>query len=357
MKYFDSFTPNETELINVKFTCKCGNEINEPISVPYIDEDNKYNDSCGCIICSNCDEEYNYSIVSDGGYGDITLGDLDDKFPVYFEVWSSKLLKNIIDFSIEGYKRTEKLPVLKTVPKQEYELKDRNDNFFGCPHENFKFDEHAALLTSSQAFAHNIFSGVKNVEFEYGLWALTNEAWMDVVLLPQQKNVIQMFEIKMFEIRYVNRISFADKYFCKNYYRNKQIADTFIEFIKKVKFGFKNRDIYGKGIKQLCSHLLGIINEMEDGKKLTDKNVELYSLCFDGDIGSDEFRDRLQNYKNILDNEFKPNVEELLKEIKMDDRIKYCGFLGVKDYIDNNIDLLGFENVEYVKNRYFWNEL
>ncbi|MBC8882625.1 hypothetical protein H9X57_02060 [Flavobacterium piscinae] len=114
------------------------------------------------------------------------------------------------------------------------------------------------------------------------MWALdkfsNHKACVDVAI--DENEIVKMYEVKMFEIvnsRGKNKIFNKpdnQKYFnLENYKWNKEIAISFISFIKDVQIQFLDKPIYGEGIKQLCCHLLGIINEMtiKDGKLLGKK--------------------------------------------------------------------------------------
>ena len=52
---------------------------------------------------------------------------------------------------------------------------------------------------------------------------------------------------------------------------------------------------------------------------------------------------------------FKNLVDEFLQEIKIDDRVEYCGFISASEYINKNKNLLGEENYDYVLKRYISN--
>lgn len=270
---------------------------------------------------------------------------------------------DIIDFSIQGFERTGKKIVTNGIHR--HVLKNKLDNFFG-PKPDVKFHTWAGSFKSSQAFAYNIFSGIEYAKFEYDMWALDNDpqhkACIDVVI-KDKNNIVNMYEVKMFEFANSsgkNKIFHkpeSQKYFyLDNYKWNKQLAEPFISFIQDVRTDFNNQHIYGEGIKQLCCHLLGIINEMTIKKgKLIGEKVELYSLCFDNPFLT-KFKKDIENYKEALI-QFKCIVDEFLKEINIDTRVKYYGFLPVSEYINENAKLLGSKNYEYVMNRYFSNLL
>ena len=267
----------------------------------------------------------------------------------------------IIDFTIKGFEQTKGGIVTNGIHK--HVLNNKLDNFFGkLP--DFKFHRWAGSLKSSQAFAYNIFSGVNNAIFEYDMRALDNnelhKACIDVAI-ENKSGIVDMYEVKMFEIagsvgkNQIFHKPEQQKYFCPDNYRwNKKIVEPFISFIQNVRTDFNNQCIYGGGIKQLCCHLLGIINEMtiETGR-LADKKVELYSLCFDNQF-LHQFEKDIENYKKALE-QFKHLANIFLQEINIDDRIKYYGFLSANEYIKRNEQLLGKENCDYVKKRYFYN--
>ncbi len=269
----------------------------------------------------------------------------------------------IIDFSIKGFERTGKK--LVTNGLHQHVLNNKFDNFFGSQ-PDIKFHRWAGSLKSSQAFAYNIFSGIENAKFEYDMWALDNDplhkACIDVAI-EDKNDIVNMYEVKMFEFANSggkNKIFHKpeqQKYFnLDNYKWNKQIAETFISFIQNVRTDFNNQHIYGEGIKQLCCHLLGIINEMTiKNGKLIGKKVVLYSLCFDNPFLM-EFKKDIENYKEALI-QFKCLVDNFLEEIKIDTRVKYYGFWPVSEYINENAKLLGSKNYKYVMNRYFNNIL
>lgn len=263
----------------------------------------------------------------------------------------------IINHLITGFQRSGKTII--TNGTHRHVLKNRYENFVG-PQPKIKFHRWAGSLKSSQAFAYNIFSGITNSQFEFGMWALDNDpqhkAFIDVVIEDKNKTV-KMFEVKMFELVNSggkNKIFHkSEKYFDpSNYYWNKQIAQRFIPFIQDVISHFKDKKIYGDGIKQLCCHLLGIINEMTiSNGKLIGKKVELFSLCYD-QYFTPKFENDVENYKNAIQ-EFKVLVDKFLIDIKMDSQIKFCGYLSANYYLRNNIEVIGMNNYDYVTNRYY----
>jgi transcription elongation factor Elf1 len=70
--FLHEFTPIVTKSIGVKFKClKCGMDVEDEISVPCPDMESNnigYEDTVenGSIQCSNCETDYDYSIVSWG---------------------------------------------------------------------------------------------------------------------------------------------------------------------------------------------------------------------------------------------------------------------------------------------------
>jgi hypothetical protein len=138
-----------------------------------------------------------------------------------------------------------------------------------------------------------------------------------------------------------------------NQYIRKDIANKYFKFKEDVLKEFEGQRIYGGGIKQLCSHLLGIINIVND-HQYTNTKFKLYSFCFDYHF-SDKFKLYLENYKSATTT-FKRLADSFLKDINENERIEYCGFLSAKEYIEKNKIMLG-ENYEYVMNRYFKNRV
>lgn len=258
--------------------------------------------------------------------------------------------KNDIEkFVIGGYKKiSEKL----IIEKHDFVLKDEKDNFISLPPNGFKYHMWASSLKSSQAFAYNVFSGVKNasLQFEFEMEVFNRAAQIDVKL--EDSKTIELFEVKAFEICNlgINKIKFEDKYFDKTRYKNSEISEQFMQFLNVVIQKFENKRIYGGGIKQLCSHLLGIINII-DKPEYKNKTFKLYSFCFD-DSFTAKFEKNIENYKETL-RTFKILVDEFLKDIKLDTRVEYFGFLSAKEYIKKNEKLLGNENYNYVMKRYF----
>ena len=107
--------------------------------------------------------------------------------------------EEIIKFSIKGFEQIGKPLALKGNHK--HVLENTYDNFF-VRSQNLKFHRWAGSLKSSQALAHNIFSGISNARFEYDMWALDtfsqHKACIDVAI--ENNSVVKMYEVKMFEI-------------------------------------------------------------------------------------------------------------------------------------------------------------
>ncbi|MFH1121891.1 MAG: hypothetical protein V1775_18885 [Bacteroidota bacterium] len=232
-------------------------------------------------------------------------------------------------------------------------LDKKEDNFIKDPKAGYDYHRWARSLKSSQAFAFNIFSGIVNpsLEFEFHMKVFDRDAQIDVKF--ENNHTIELFEVKAFEIVNMGAIQFEEKYFTKTLYRNSDIAEPFIKFIKEVIDFFKKDGsrIYGGGVKQLCSHILGILNTMNNPDSVN-KKFKLYSLCFDNSFNQ-RFELDLNNYRKTLE-KFKILVDKFLNEIKVDTRVEYCGFLSASDFINNNEVLLGKENFDYVLKRYFY---
>lgn len=177
-------------------------------------------------------------------------------------------------------------------------------------------------------------------------------AQMDFMLENTISNTIELYEVKAFEITYKHKIEFAEKYFDENKYQRQDLAQYYINFLDEVIFNFEGKIIYGGGIKQLCSHLLGIINIMEK-ETYKDKKFKLFSLCFDNPF-TPKFESDLNNYKEALI-EFKVLVDEFLIKHKLNSRIEYYGFLSSYDYLNMNRTLIGEDNYNYVIKRYYDN--
>ncbi|NCO62434.1 MAG: hypothetical protein COW66_13225 [Flavobacteriaceae bacterium CG18_big_fil_WC_8_21_14_2_50_34_36] len=262
----------------------------------------------------------------------------------------------IIKFVIDGYENFKKTDILHDGRK--FVLKNKTDNFISLPPKGFQYHRWAQSLKSSQAFAYNVFSGVKNVkiQFEFPLEVFDRDAQIDVMLQDLNSKNIKLYEVKAFEICNLgrNKIKFKDKYFDLTKYKRDDIAKKFIDFLSSVINHFENKKIYGGGVKQLCSHLLGILNIMDEPEYLNKKFL-LYSFCFDYTI-SDTFEKHIKNYQDVLF-DFKQLVDEFLRSIKVEERIEYCGFLSAKDFLTKNQELLGKENYDYVMKRYFFKNI
>ena len=275
--------------------------------------------------------------------------------------------EEIEKFVIDGYKNVctisylrerkfnrSKMP-LETDGKHNFVLKNREDNFITTPEKNFKYHRWAGSLKSSQAFAYNIFSGVKDREFEFSMEVFDRPAQIDVRIEDVVTQTIELFEVKMFEIMKKEKIEFESKYDDKANYKHlsEDIAVAFIKFKNEVINHFDGQEIYGGGIKQLCSHLLGILNIMNESK-YKNKKFKLHSLCFDIAF-SDKFGRDIDNYQETLIT-FKRLADKFLKEIKVDSRVEYCGFLSAIGYVvcEAKEELLGKENYGYVMERYLY---
>jgi hypothetical protein len=256
----------------------------------------------------------------------------------------------ITDFVIKGFCNVSDTGKIKPGC---YVLENRLANFLNTP--NWKqsdFHRHAGSLKSSQAFAHNLFSGTDAV-FEYPLRTLKGSdnrpAQPDVML--RNGNEVNFYEVKFLEVLTRSEINFRAPYNTAENYHTKH-AEQFVNFIKTVQKTMKC--CYGSGIKQLCCHLLGIINETElsIGKLRDCKKVNLWSLCFDGRIDAN-FTKKLDQFK-IATESFMGMVHSLLKEIGLANRIEYKGFIGAKKFLHE--DKIGKQNLSYMLGRYYYNK-
>ncbi|MEZ7885616.1 MAG: hypothetical protein QMB39_10175 [Bacteroidales bacterium] len=261
--------------------------------------------------------------------------------------------EEIENFVVKGFKNNN-IPLI-TDNKHNFVLKNRTKNFITAPPKGFKYHRWAGSLKSSQAFAYNVFSGVNSnhLEFEFPMAVFDRDAQIDVMLNNETTNIIELFEVKAFEITQLgkNKIDFKEKYIDKTQYKRPAISEPFIKFLKKVIKCFEGQKIYGGGVKQICSHLLGIINIMNEPKYVNNKFI-LYSFCFDNPF-STRFEQDLTNYKETIA-KFKNIVDEFLKDIKVNERVEYFGFLSASEYIIKNKEFLGEENYNYVLKRYFY---
>lgn len=257
--------------------------------------------------------------------------------------------KEIEKFVIEGFEKVHPNPSYNN----SFVLNNILDNFITQPKKDFAYHRWASSLKSSQAFAYNIFSGIEGLklEFEFHMTVFDTDAQIDVKF--EKNQIIELFEVKAFEIIKMERIEFKEKYFTKTEYKRPKIAEPFIKFLNSVLmyFNLDNHKIYGGGIKQLCSHLLGILNIINE-PEYENKKIKLYSLCFDN-LFSQKFERDLINYKNTL-SEFKIIVDSFLKEINVDSQIEYFGFLSSREFIIKNKDLIGKKNYDYVSKRYLY---
>lgn len=266
--------------------------------------------------------------------------------------------KEIEEFVIKGFKKINTIQYEK-ISENEFLLKNKKENFISIPYKGFDYHRWAGSFKSSQAFAYNVFSGVKNKkEFEFCMKVFDRPAQIDVMIENTETNTIELFEVKMLEIINLSskKIEFKQSYTSIDEYKycDINIAENFKAFLNKVinHFEKKEQRIYASGIKQLCSHLLGILNTMNEPNYKNNK-FKLYSFCFDNPFVP-KFNEDIENYKTILI-EFKMLVDEFLTDIGLDSRIEYYGFLSATEYIEKNKTFLGKENYEYVMNRYFYN--
>jgi len=261
----------------------------------------------------------------------------------------------IIDFVVKGFKNIYNPCSSLTNINHSFVLKDKKNNFITLPPKDFKYHMWASSLKSSQAFAYNVFSGVKNptLQFEFPMEVFDRDAQIDVMIENMELQTIELFEVKAFEICSLgkNKITFEEKYFTKNQYKRLDIAEQFITFLKTVITTFENQKIYGGGVKQICSHLLGIINIM-DKPDYKNKKFKLYSFCFDN-LFSNKFENDINNYKKTLTT-LKRLVDDFFKDIKIDSRVDYSGFLSANEFVNQNKTLLGKKNYDYVSKRYFY---
>ncbi|WP_188650292.1 hypothetical protein [Yeosuana aromativorans] len=256
----------------------------------------------------------------------------------------------IKQFVIKGYKNVHKSYLTKA---NGIELINREENFITIPQSDFKYHKRAGSFKSSQAFAYNIFSGIqnRNSKFEFPMPVFTSDAKIDFMMENVESNTIELYEVKAFEIVDNDNIEFVDKYYKLDKYRNQELAQDFIFFLNKTVQNFEGKIIYGGGIKQLCSHLLGILNIMNN-KEYQSKKIKLFSLCFDNCFTS-EFREDLESYRNAI-KEFKVLVDEFLFKYNLQSRIEYYGFLSAYEYINKKRKLIGEENYNYVLKRYYY---
>lgn len=269
----------------------------------------------------------------------------------------SEFDKRKYEYAIEKFREASGINDFETDGIHAHVLKDFKLNFNGYDDKpklnGFKLHKYAASLTSSQAFAYNVFSDFLNVKFEYRLYAIErhNPAQIDVAIKNDKSSELNLYEIKMFEeIEAPKGINFHWKYFDITLYPRleKAVAEKYIEFIKRIRKTFGDReDVYGYGLKQLCCHILGILNETGKNGKLFGKykKINLFSLCFDGWDDS-KFEDGLCAYKGVL-KEFQKHASNFLSDIGLSETICYCGYMGSTEFISNNKSVS-----EYAKKRY-----
>lgn len=256
------------------------------------------------------------------------------------------------EFAIKGYNNCTKKYLLKE-PYQ-HVLQNRDENFITIPSKDFRYHTQAGSLTSSQAFAYNLFSGVKDckVEFEHKVKVFTTPSQIDVRLVHQNIDLIELFEVKLFEIikKGKNKIEFTPSYWNPALYPNEKLGNRFIEFLNDVIRKFKDQNIYYGGIKQLCSHLIGLVKNY-DKSALNHCKIILYSLCHDYPF-VERYKEDLESYKKVTIN-FKLLVEKLLIDLDLDTRIVYHGYIGGLEYMNLNKARVGNANYDYVNKRYF----
>ena len=139
---------------------------------------------------------------------------------------------NITDFLIKGFGNVSDTSKIKP---GRYVLESRLDNFLNNPTwRRTDFHQHAGSLRSSQAFAHNLFSGT-NAVFEQPLRTLKGSgnrpAKPDIML--KNGNEVNFYEVKFLEILTSSDIKFRAPYYsAENYYTKR--AERFVHFIDTV---------------------------------------------------------------------------------------------------------------------------
>ncbi len=241
------------------------------------------------------------------------------------------------EFLIKQYERAF-VKKLETDGIHTHVLKNKEDNFFLYNNQLLKrtqFHRWAGSLKSSQAMAYNLFSKLDSATFEYALPALDSKApaILDVKITCHSGKLIKLYEVKMMEFTTNSKIDFSNRYFDpKEYGDTREIyANEFVAFLREVRHHFKERTVYGSGVKQLCCHLLGIVkhclyNEPEENVK-----YKLYSMCFDGWADA-KFQEKLHSYKKVLD-EFQVLVNAFIKKVSLDEKVEYLGFVGTNSFI------------------------
>ena len=268
----------------------------------------------------------------------------------------------LTEFLVDGFLR---LPDKnKSSIRTGYKLYERNqlDNFITEPPPGYNFHQYAYSLMSSQAFAYNLMSGIDGIKFEVKFKTLkpyenqpAYPAQIDAMIV--QDNTVRLYEVKAFEL-YAQAMDAifkgerGDRYFEKECYFDPEFAsEHFIPFLNAVKDKFCGRTIYASGVKQLCSHLLGIINCLDE-ERLLGKKVELYALCFDKMKGLGEFEGWLDGYKKDLEC-FGELANGLLEGYdKTRGKVKFCGYIGAWNFM--NSTSIGNANYDYMKNRYYY---
>lgn len=261
-------------------------------------------------------------------------------------------VEEIRNFAIEGFNNCTKSYLLKKPYR--HVLQNKEENFISIPSNDFRYHIHAGSLTSSQAFSYNMFSGVKDckVEFEHKVKVFSTPSQIDVKLEHPNKDLIELFEVKVFELidRGKNKIDFAPSYWNSALYRNPILGRRLIEFLNDVIKHFTDQNIYGGGIKQLCSHLIGLVNSY-DATTLSRSKFILYSLCHDYPFIK-KYEEDLESYQNAT-TRFKLLVDKLLRDLDIDTRIAYHGYIGASEYMHLNLARVGQVNYDYVNKRYF----
>lgn len=234
--------------------------------------------------------------------------------------------------------------------KRNHVLFNKEDNFFNYDHNRLnrsRFHIWAGSLKSSQAFAWNFFYGNPSAKFEYELKAIDTPAQIDVAIHKDQ--VIDLFEVKMYEFIKNKPAKFEDAYFIDNSYPYlcDKIRNKYMEFISEVviKFG---KEHYGEGLKQLSCHLLGILNE-SNGKLKNYSKINLYSVCYDF-YEDNAFIKKLNLYKQDLST-FKTMTDGFLESLGLSNKIEYHGFLSACELKNEYIEK-GLISLDCVK-RYF----
>lgn len=262
--------------------------------------------------------------------------------------------KSIKQFVFEGFKKIDVKAGF--VQGSSLVLQNAADNFRIPLDPHSKTHRWIASLKSSQAFALNMFNGIdsKNtIEFEVGHKALTTKAQIDVRITDENQQRVELYEVKAFEFITPKKIEFAVSYFNKESYKGFKYTDAYINFITEVVrvFSENNTVLYGEGIKQLCCHILGILNELDTQYK--GKKIELYSLCLDAKIGNSNYQEMVKNFEAAL-SKFQSQVNKFLSDLNLSDQIEYKGFLDAYEYFKETITVKDSDANDYLKKRYFY---